>query len=34
MFGIIKKIFIALLTGLVNETNHTKGVSYDSTYFY
>ena len=27
MFGLIKKIFIGLLTGLVNGSNHTKGVS-------
>ena len=27
MFGLIKKIFIALLTGLVNESNHTRCVS-------
>ena len=27
MFGLIKKIFIGLLTGLVNGTNHTKCVS-------
>ena len=26
MFGLIKKIFIALLTGLVNGSNHTKCV--------
>ena len=26
MFGLIKKIFIGLLTGLVNESNHTKCV--------
>ena len=24
MFGLIKKIFIGLLTGLVNESNYTK----------
>ena len=27
MFGLIKKIFIGLLTGLVNEYNHTKCIS-------
>ena len=27
MFGLIKKIFIGLLTGLVNGSNHTKWVS-------
>ena len=27
MFGLIKKIFIGLLTGLVNGSNHTKCVS-------
>ena len=27
LFGLIKKIFIGLLTGLVNESNHTKCVS-------
>ena len=27
MFGFIKKIFIGLLTGLVNGSNHTKCVS-------
>ena len=27
MFGLIKKIFIELLTGLVNGSNHTKCVS-------
>ena len=27
MFGLIKKIFIVLLTGLVNGSNHTKCVS-------
>ena len=27
MFGLIKKIFIRLLTGLVNGSNHTKCVS-------
>ena len=27
MFGLIKKIFIGLLTGLVNVSNHTKCVS-------
>ena len=27
MFGLIKKIFIALLTGLVNASNHTKCMS-------
>ena len=27
MFGIIKKVFIALLTGLVNGSNYTKHVS-------
>ena len=26
MFGLIKKIFIGLLTGLVNASNHTKCV--------
>ena len=26
MFGLIKKIFTGLLTGLVNESNHTKCV--------
>ena len=26
MFGLIKKIFVGLLTGLVNGSNHTKGV--------
>ena len=26
MFGLIKKIFIGLLTGLVNGSNHTKYV--------
>ena len=40
MFGIIKKIFIGLLTGLVSASKHTKCVSlnnqkmWDSTYFY
>ena len=28
MFGLIKKIFIGLLTGLVNGSNHTKCVSF------
>ena len=34
MFGLIKKIFIALLTGLVKGSNHTTFESemYDSTY--
>ena len=27
MFGLIKKIFIGLLTGLVNGSNHTKWIS-------
>ena len=27
MFGLIKKIFIGLLTGLVNISNHTKCLS-------
>ena len=27
MFGIIKKMFFVLLTGLVNGSNHTKCVS-------
>ena len=27
MFGLIKKIFIGLLTGLVNGSNHTKFAS-------
>ena len=27
MFGFIKKIFLGLLTGLVNPSNHTKCVS-------
>ena len=27
MFGLIEKIFIGLLTGLVNGSNHTKCVS-------
>ena len=27
MFGLIKKLFIGLLTGLVNRTNHTKCIS-------
>ena len=27
MFGLIKKIFIGLLTGLVNGSNHTKCIS-------
>ena len=27
MFGLIKKMFIRLLTGLVNASNHTKCVS-------
>ena len=27
MFGLIKKMFIGLLTGLVNRPNHTKYVS-------
>ena len=27
MFGLIKKIFAGLLTGLVNGSNHTKYVS-------
>ena len=26
MFGLIKKVFIGLLTGLVNGSNHTKYV--------
>ena len=26
-FGLIKKIFLALLTGLIDEFNHTKYVS-------
>ena len=40
MFGLIKKIFIALLTGLVNASNHLKvrvveqSKMYDSTYCY
>ena len=40
MFGLIKKIFIGLLTGIVSASNHTKCVSflrkqiYDSTYSY
>ena len=31
MFGLIKKIFIGLLTDIVSASNHTK---YDSTYSY
>ena len=27
MFGLIKKIFIGLVTGIVNKSNHTKCVS-------
>ena len=27
MFGLIKKVFIGLLTGLVNGSNHTKCIS-------
>ena len=27
MFGLIKKMFIGFLTGLVNVSNHTKSVS-------
>ena len=27
MIGLIKKVFIGLLTGLINGTNHTKSVS-------
>ena len=27
MFGLINKIFIGLLSGLVNESNHTKCIS-------
>ena len=27
MFGLIKKVFIGLLTGLVNGSNHTKRIS-------
>ena len=27
MFGLIKKIFVGLITGLVNGSNHTKCVS-------
>ena len=34
MFGIIKKIFIGLLTGLDNGSNHIKCVMYYSTYSY
>ena len=39
MFGLIKKIFVGLLTGQVNGFNHTKCISlgnqkYDSTYPY
>ena len=30
MFGLIKKIFIGLLTGLVNGSNHTKCLQLDS----
>ena len=30
MFGLIKKIFIGLLTGLVNGSNHTECVSLSS----
>ena len=30
MFGLIKKIFIGLLTGLGNGSNHTKCVSFSS----
>ena len=30
MFGLIKKIFIKFLTGLVNECNHTKCVPLSS----
>ena len=30
MFGLIKKIFIGLLTGLVNRSNHTKCISLSS----
>ena len=30
MFGLIKKIFIGLLTGLVNGSNHTKCVSFSN----
>ena len=30
MFVLIKKIFIGLLTGLVNESNHTKCVSFSN----
>ena len=28
MFGLIRKIFIGLITGLVNGSNHTKCVSF------
>ena len=40
LFGLLKKIFIGLLTGIVGASNHTKCVSlrnikiYDSTYSY
>ena len=36
MFGLVKKMFIRLLTGLVNASNHTKYDSEmnDSTYSY
>ena len=27
MFGLIKKIFVGLLTGLINGSNHTKCIS-------
>ena len=34
MFGIIKKMFIVLLTRIVNASNHTKSKVQDSTYSY
>ena len=30
MFGSIKRIFIGLLTGLVNGSNHTKYISFSN----
>ena len=33
MFGLIKKIFICLLTGLVNGSNHKKCVSFSNQKF-
>ena len=30
MFGVIKKVFIGLLTGVVNGSNHTKCVSFSN----